>query len=150
MQWNELFGKEHQPSDDQIKDFVGTPLWEKLDVHLRQAYNVKPKMTHSSCAMDKGMWKGWNVKYKKSGKALCTVYPKQGYLLLLMPIGQSEVDEAQLLMPLCTQYTQSLFEQSPTHERFGKSLALEVRNEDVVRDVKNLIEVKMKAMAAKK
>jgi len=149
MQWNELFDKEHQPSDSQIKEFVGTPLWDDLDAHLQQAHKVKPKLAYSNCAMDKGMWKGWNIKYKKSGKALCTLYPKRGHFLLLMPIGLREMDEAQLLMPLCTQYTQYLFEQSATG-RFGKSLAFEVEDENVVRDIKGLIEIKTKLMTAKK
>ena len=26
------------------------------------------------------MWKGWNVKYQKSGKSLCTLYPKRNGL----------------------------------------------------------------------
>ena len=62
--------------------------------------------------MDGGYWKGWNVKYKKSGKSLCTLYPKQGYILALMPVGLREMNEAELLMPSCTQYTRTLFEQA--------------------------------------
>ena len=54
-----------------------------------QAY-VKPILSYSNCAMDKGIWKGWNVKYKKSGKALCTLYPKQGYFQALVVIGAKE------------------------------------------------------------
>ncbi|MCL2699343.1 MAG: DUF3788 domain-containing protein, partial [Defluviitaleaceae bacterium] len=93
MQWHELFNKEHEPSDNQIKEFVNTPLWDDLADSLRQTYNVKPKLSYSGCAMDSGMWKGWNIKYKKSGKPLCTAYPKQRYLLLLVPIGPREMND---------------------------------------------------------
>ena len=143
MQWSELFNSEREPLDNQIKEFVNTPLWDNLDNHLQQTYKVQPKLSYSCCAMQKGMWKGWNVKYKRSGKALCTLYPKQGYFLLLMPIGLREINEAELLMPLCTEYTQNLFKQS-TAGHGGKSLAFEVKNKKILSDVKSLIAVRVK------
>ena len=142
MQWNELFTKEHKPSDSQIKEFVATPLWDDLDIYLKQAYNVKPQLSYSNCSMDKGMWKGWNVKYKKSGKSLCTLYPKQGYILSLVPIGSGEMNEAELLMPFCTQYTQNLFKQAGSGHKF-LSLAFEVESDDVLQDMKNLIALRV-------
>ena len=57
-QWNELFDREHEPTEIQIKEFVNTPLFSDLDEHLRQTYKVKPKVEYSSCVMDGGMWKG--------------------------------------------------------------------------------------------
>ena len=142
-QWYELYGKEHEPSEAQIKEFVGTHLWDSLDGYLQRTYNVKPKPSYSSCAMDSGMWKGWNVKYKKSGKSLCTLYPKQGYIFSLVPIGNSEISEAELLIPLCTEYTQNLWNQTPCHH-MGKSLAFEVKDEDVLGDMQNLIALRVK------
>jgi len=143
MQWNELFNNEHQPTDSQVKDYIDSPLWGSLDNHLKQTYNVKPKLSYSNCSMDKGMWKGWNVKYQKSGKSLCTLYPKQGYLLLLIPVGLNKMNDAELLMPLCTEYTQNLFNQAVVGH-IGKMLAFEVKDENVLNDVKNLIAIRAK------
>jgi len=142
MQWNELFDREHEPSKAQVKEFINSQLWDDLDGYLRQTCKVKPKLFYSNCGMDKGMWKGWNVKYKKSGKSLCTLYPKQGYLLLLMPIGAREMNEAEVIMPLCTEYTQDLFKRSGGQD--GKSLGFEVRDESVLHDIKSLIEIRAK------
>ncbi|MCL2689621.1 MAG: DUF3788 domain-containing protein, partial [Chitinispirillia bacterium] len=143
---------EHKPSDSQIKEFVDTPLLNDLDNHLQQTYKVQPKLFYSNCSMDKGMWKGWNVKYKKSGKSLCTIYPKQGYFLLLMPIGLREMNAAELLTSLCTDnysdYTKNLFEQAVVGH-FGKMLAFDVTSEDILHDVKNLIAIRVKLMMAK-
>jgi len=142
MEWNGLFDRENEPSEVQVKEFVDIPLLDELDGHLRQTYKVKPKLAYSSCNMDGGMWKGWNVKYQKSGKSLCTLYPKQGYLQLLVPVGAREMTEAELLMPLCTEYTQELFKRSGGADY--KSMAFEVRDENVMRDVKSLIEIRVK------
>ena len=138
MVWHELYTSESPPTSEQIEDFVASPLWRELNSYLRQAYKIEPKTEHSGCSMDKGEWKGWNVKYKKSGKALCTLYPKQGYFIALIAVGKKEITEAGLLIPLCDEYTQELYNQTKFHMG-GKSLAVEVTSGEIVRDVKNLI-----------
>ena len=142
MQWNELFTKENQPSEEQIREFVGTPVWDDLDTHLRQEYKVKPKIAHSACAMDGGMWKGWNVKYQKSGKPICTLYPKQGYIQSLVPVSLQDINEAEIMLPTFTEYMQNLFSRSVAG-RNGKSLAIVVENEAVLQDMKNIISLRV-------
>ena len=149
MQWNELFDATREPSNSQIEEFVGTPLWDSLDAYLRETYKVQPKASYSNCAMDQGIWRGWNVKYKKSGKALCTLYPKQGYFLALMSFGARELNEVELVMPLCTVYTQSLFAQAVPWYNGNKSLALEVTEEGILNDMKKLIAIRIEAMKAR-
>ena len=138
MDWNDCFGSESLPTNGQIEDFIASPLWRELNDHLCQTYKIEPKVEYSACAMDNGFWKGWNVKYKKRGKSLCTLYPKQGYFLSLVPIELREMNEAELLMPQCSEYTQSLFRQTVTGHN-GKSLAFHVKNENILHDVKTMI-----------
>jgi AraC family transcriptional regulator len=88
--------------------------------------------------MQKGFWKGWNVKYKKGGKSLCTLYPKQGYFISLVVVGAKESAEAEMLIPMCDEYTQELYSQT-TFATGGKWLMIEVRNENILRDVITLI-----------
>jgi len=139
-QWNELFSKENEPTEAQIKEYVNTPLFDELDGHLREAYKVKPKLAYSGCKMDGGNWSGWNIKYQKSGKSLCTLYPKQGYLQLLVTIGVRGVNEAELLMPMCTEYVQDIFSKSEFNG--SRILGIELHDESVLQDVKNLIEIR--------
>lgn len=138
MNWNELFDNNHEPTDKQIKKFVGTPLWEDLAQYLQKTYNVRPKLFYSGCSMDAGVWQGWNVKYKKSGKALCTLYPKQGYFVASIAIGAKEQSEADILIRVCDKYTKKLYEQTKSGY-FGKSLAIEVTGKNILNDVKNFI-----------
>jgi len=140
MQWYELFDREHEPSEVQVKEYVDTPLFDELDGYLRETFKVRPKLAYSNCKMDGGAWKGWNIKYQKSGKSLCTLYPKQGYLQLLVTIGERGLNEAQLLMPLCTEYIQNLYRQSGAQGI--KCLSIELRDERVLQDVKSLIEIR--------
>ena len=90
----EVFNKENQPTEAEIKDFIGTEIFTHftdLDNHLREDYKIKPKLAYSSCAMDNNIWRGWNIKYQKSGKSLCAIYPQQGYFMVLVPGKPFEV-----------------------------------------------------------
>ena len=90
----EIFNKENQPTEAEIKDFVGTEtftLLSDLDNHLRESYKIKHKLAYSSCSMDNNIWRGWNIKYQKNSKSLCTIYPQQGYFLVLVPSKSFEV-----------------------------------------------------------
>ena len=141
MRWSELYGKDNEPTLAQICEFAATPLWDDLAEHLQTTYNVAPKLFYSGCSMDGGYWRGWNVKYKKGGKALCTLYPKQGYFAALIAVGEKEEAEAELLMPHCDAYTRELYAKTKPGAA-GKSLGVEVTSESILRDVKALIAIR--------
>lgn len=94
--------------------------------------------------MDGGAWKGWNVKYKKSGKSLCTLYPKQGFFLSLITIAEKDAVEADLLIPLCCDYVKALYNRAEFGKNYGKMLGIEVTNEEILRDMKELIALRVK------
>jgi AraC family transcriptional regulator len=143
MQWSELYSKENEPTDEQIQDFVATPLWGELADYLQQTYKVKPKIENSGCMMDKGVWKGWNFKYKKSGKSLCTLYPKQGYFLSLITIAEKDAAEADLIVPLCTDYVKELYHRAEFGKNYGKMLGIEVTSEEIMRDMKEFMALRV-------
>lgn len=72
MEWSLIYGDDLQPDTVDITDFIGkgAPLWTDLQAYLDSAYHVPPKMAYSRCSAQPG----WNVKYQKSGKSLCTVF----------------------------------------------------------------------------
>ena len=96
----EKFEKDNQPSEAEIRDFANTGLLDDMDSHMRDMYKVKPKYAYSSCAMDKNIWRGWNIKYQKSGKSLCTLYPQHGYFMALVPGKSFEVRNEDALVEL--------------------------------------------------
>ena len=96
----EKFDKYKQPSEAEVRDFVNTGLLDDIDSHMRDNYKVKPKYAYSACAMDGNIWRGWNIKYQKSGKSLCTLYPQQGYFLALVPGKSFEVRSEEALVDL--------------------------------------------------
>lgn len=143
MKWSELFHSENQPTDKDISGFIGSDLWHELNVYLQDTYSIQPKMAYSSCSMENGLWKGWNVKYQKSGKALCTLYPRAGHFVAMVVIGAKEMPEAELLIPTCSEYTQKLFHSTKAGVG-GKWLAMDVTNNEILSDVESLIALRVR------
>jgi AraC family transcriptional regulator len=139
MLWSERFDKEHEPTGSQIAEYIATPLWGELADHLQQAYNSKPKIEYSGCSMDGGIWKGWNVKYKKGGKSLCTLYPKRGYFLSLITVSEKDAEEADLLIQHFCDYVKELYHRAVFGKNYGKMLGIEVTSEEILQDMKVLI-----------
>jgi AraC family transcriptional regulator len=138
----DLFNKEHQPLENEIMNFVDNHLYDDLDDFLRQKYHVVPKSFYSACSMDEGYWKGWNVKYKKSGKSLCTVYPKEGFFTALIQVSEKDIAQDDVMTLLRDEYTRNVYQETKSG-RNGKSLAIEVRSESILNDVKNLIALRV-------
>lgn len=90
----EVFKPEEQPTQAAIKAFMSPEifaLFADLDRYLQEKYQIKPKFSYSNCAMNQNIWRGWNIKYQKSGKSFCTIYPQQAYFLALVPGNSFEV-----------------------------------------------------------
>lgn len=127
------------PDFTELEKKVNSPLWAQLTSYLEQAYGTSPKIEYSGCSMKPG----WNVKYKKSGKSLCTLYPLDGYFTVLVVIGAKEKQEADFIIHTCSEYVQTVY--STTKEGMGqKWLMIDVRNPETVNDLKELIALRVK------
>ena len=139
MMWSELYNQNIQPVMENIKDFVKIELWNELCLYLENTYSVLPKIEYSRCSMQKG----WNVKYKKGGKSLCTLYPMDGWFIALVVIGEKEQAEAELIMPACSMPIQRLFHET-AFSTGGRGLMIEVGEGAVLEDVMKLIQIRIK------
>ncbi len=139
MTWNELYPKATQPSLEQIDAYTGTPLWGRMRTWLEERYGVTPRVEHSTCSGAPG----WNVKYKKSGRALCTLYPRGGYFVSLVAIGPAEAADAELSMPLLSGYLQDLYRRAASMNG-TRWLMVEVTEPAVLADLQRLVELRAK------
>ncbi|MCX7748404.1 MAG: DUF3788 domain-containing protein [Clostridia bacterium] len=137
--WSKLYDQYNQPTFENIKDYVNSELWNELGSFLENTYAVLPKVEYSICSMQKG----WNVKYKKGCKSLCTLYPMEGYFIVLIVIGEKERIDAELIIPTCSEHTQRLFSEIPASVS-GRWLMIEVRERAVLQDVLKLIQLRVK------
>lgn len=139
MEWNNEYSADNKPSQQQITDFIQSSLWDTLNDYLHQAYVAEPKYAYSNCSMQPG----WNVKYSKNGKSLCTLYPMNGYFTALVVIGRKEMFEAELLLPFLSKYVRKVFGETRTGQG-AKWLMLDVKNTNTVLDIMKLLSLRVK------
>lgn len=120
-----ILNSSREPGLEEIRSYIDEPgwkLWDKMNGFIRESYGAKPKITYSNCSGKPG----WNVKYQKSGKSLCTLYPeKKGFTALivvalnLVPLiegNQHEFGEAiQELVRLAKPFNGTLWLMIPVH-----------------------------------
>ncbi len=139
MDWAQRYPQESKPTEGEIIDFVRTPLWKELNEFLHGGYHVEPEMNYSSCSGQPG----WNIRYRKSGRTICTLYPMPGFFIALVVIGNKEYEEALEVLSTCTPYIQHLFNETP-FSAGGRWLMVHVTDEHVLEDVKKLVQVRRK------
>ena len=142
MNWNEVFEADHIPSADDIKNYLGEAksIWDELTAYIEKTYQVKPQITYSKCSAQPG----WNVKYKKRSKALCTLYPMQNYFIALVVVGAKEEYEVEATVEagIFTPYLNELY-QKTAFSAMGRWLMIEVKDREVLNDVMTLIEIRV-------
>ena len=140
LEWDSLYRADRRPSFENISQFINNELWAELNSYLQQTYGVEPKLSYSGCSMQKG----WNLKYQKGGKSLCTLYPMEGLFIALVVIGERENMEMELSLPLYSDYFRQIYQE--TKSGMGqKWLMINVTDGEILEDVKNCIAVRMKA-----
>lgn len=144
MKWSELYRNDKMPSFEEIEQYIGqaAPLWLELRSYIEKAYQVKPQMTYSKCAAQPG----WNVKYHKSGKSLCTLYPMEGYFIALVVVGAKEEVEVELVLERFTPYIADLYRKT-AFSCGGRWLMIEIKDKSVLDDIKSLIAIRVRPKA---
>ncbi len=134
--WDKTNGKE-KPTMEAISASVNSPLFEDLCTHLETIYQSKPVLEFSRCTMQYG----WNVKYKKAGRTLCTLYPMEEYYIALIVIGERERMETEIALPFFTGYLQQLYHETETGMG-QKWLMINVTEAAILEDVKQCIAIR--------
>ncbi len=129
-----------EPSMSTVSMYINNPLFDRLCRHIENEYQIKPAFEYSRCSLQYG----WNIKYKKSGRALCTIYPMKGYFTVLIVITSREQQEIEIILPVFTEYTQKLYHE--TKVGMGQRwLMIDVTEENTMEDIKRFISVRRKS-----
>jgi len=136
---NTICNQNFKPTMDILSAFVNNELWDEFCQFIESNYSRTSQIEFSRCSMQKG----WNVKYKKSGKSLCTLYPMAGFFIALVVIGEKEKAEADIFTANCSNYIRELYRNTP-YSCGGRWLMIEVKESTVLNDVMKLIQIRAK------
>lgn len=96
------------PTKEEIAEYVNIPAFEALCTKIQESYRAKLLIEYSQCSMEPG----WNVKLKKSGKSLCTIYPKKDSMTVLVVVGKKEKEWAEAMLPTLTETVQEIYHET--------------------------------------
>ena len=139
MKWSDRYSKADMPDMGKISAFVASPLWGELCSHLESLYAVSPQIDYSVCSGAPG----WNVKYRKSGRSLCTLYPDDGFFTCLISVGSREATEAELLLSNCTETIRTLYWNTKPFNG-GRWLMIPITSAEILDDTERLIALRVR------
>lgn len=100
--------KTYCPTLEEIGEFIHNAVFLQFCAEVKAKYNCREKIEFSSCSWEYG----WNVKLKKSGKSLCTIYPREGYFTVLVVIGEKEREAVETILQECTPELRDIYDQT--------------------------------------
>lgn len=139
MTWNKIYGLDKMPSFKQIKEYVNNSYLDELCSFIEKTYSVDQSIEYSCCSL----MPGWNIKYKKKGKSICTIYPAEGKFCSMVTISGKNQAEIEFMLPSCDNYVQDIYKNTKPFNS-SRWLMIEVTSERILDDVKTFIDVKMK------
>lgn len=126
------------PTLEEIGDYIRNPLFAQFCSEIKSRYQCNEKIEYSACSMEKG----WNVKFKKAGKALCTIYPREGYFTAMVVVAARQKAAVEAVLPDCTAELRNIYQQ--TREGNGQRwLMIDLEDQaGLYDDVLRLIEIR--------
>lgn len=138
MPYERMLDKEHQPTEQEILETIDdAALWLQLREYLGSAYDVTPELTFG------GKKYGWAIRYRKSGRTLCSLLPERGAFSALVILGKKETEKAFTMLDQFNANIHKVFEETPQlHD--GRWLWIRVQEQSDVDGVIELLKLKRK------
>lgn len=140
-----ILDADQTPTYDEIvhyADGAARVLWQNINSYIQQMYKASPKITYSKCSGKPG----WNVKYQKSGKSICTLYPeKKGFVVLVVVT----LDLVPIIEVMSEKFETAILEIMRTAKPFNGTLWLmiPVADKAMLESVKQILSLKHKGVA---
>jgi hypothetical protein len=133
----------HMPSTMEITAFISGPaaiLWQELNDYIQLTWKATPKLAFSRCSGKPG----WNVKYQKSGKSLCTLYPEHENFIVLVVLPLAVIPE---VMAAESEFTTDVIELVVGGKPYNGTiwLMIPVTNSQILMDIERLLAIKLSA-----
>ena len=104
----DILDKTYCPTLEEITSYVRNPIFMDFCLTIKTQFQSNEKIEFSSCS-----WiRGWNIKFKKASKTLCTIYPRESYFTIMIVISKKEKEQIESILPECTTQLQEIYHQT--------------------------------------
>ena len=105
--------------------------------YLEENYDFAPELVYY------GKKYGWTIRYRKSGKTLCSLFPEKDAFTVLVVLGMKEVEKTHSMIDKLNSEVRSIFENTE-QLRDGRWLWIRVLTNDDIESIKLLLNTKRK------
>ena len=135
-----MMDKAREPTEEEMISFVGEraeAAWTELRTFIEDNYGFVPETAYY------GAKHGWAVRYRRSGKTLCSLFPEKGGFIVLIVLGRKEATKALSMRDeLNSRVYEILGNTEQLHD--GRWLWIRMLAMNDVDDVKKLLQTKRK------
>jgi len=88
-----MIDKAHKPTEEEMMEFIGEPAkgaWVEIRRFIEEHYDIMPETVFG------GAKYGWEIRYRKSGKTLCSLTPEKGGVMVLIVLGKQESEKGSI------------------------------------------------------
>ena len=140
MKYERVLDKDHKPSEEEILEYLGGKAgeaWADIVSFLRTSYDFSPELDYG------GAKYGWSIRYRKSGKSLCTLYPEGGAFTILIVLGKKEAKQVEEhINEFSIRFVDSFRSAKQFHD--GRWLWIRILDNSGVEDIRRLLIMKRK------
>jgi len=133
--------KEREPTEEEMMSYVGEraeEAWTELRQFIEDNYDFMPETVFY------GAKYGWTVRYRRSGKTLCSLFPEKGGFSVLVVLGRKDSEKALSMRDeLSTRMNAILRSTEQLHD--GRWLWIRLLTASDTDDIKMLLQVKRKS-----
>jgi hypothetical protein len=133
-----LLDRDHKPGKEDIYQAIGDDAkkaWDSIQEFLAKYYKIEPETVFY------GKNHGWNMRYRKSGRTLCSLFPEKGSFSVLIVFGKKEVEKATgILNEFSANIQDIILNTEQLHD--GRWLSIRVYKKEENEDIKKLIKIK--------
>jgi len=138
MIYERMLDKDHQPTETEILNTIKkASAWLDLTQYIEENYNYVPELVFY------GRKYGWTIRYRRSGKTLCSLFPEKGAFTALVVLGKKEIER---VLSMINEFDSDLREliKSTEHLHDGSWLWVRVLNMEGSEGIKKLLSAKKK------
>jgi len=140
MERERMMDKTHKPNDEEMVDFIGgqaKEAWLEIRNFIKDHYDFEPETVFG------GAKYGWEIRYRKSGRTLCSLTPEKGAFTVLIVLGSEEAERALSARGELSLKTNRIIEGSRQFHD-GRWLWIRLMEPSDTQDIKKLLQIKRK------
>ena len=140
MSFERMLNKENQPATQDIIDYLGKDAeeaWNDIISFIADNYNFAPETVFD------GNKYGWAIRYRHSGKSLCTLHPEKGAFTVLIVLGKTETEQTLAELNSFSPGVASIISSAKQYHD-GRWLWIRVLKQYDTGDIKRLLQIKKK------